>query len=290
MSRESLAYRRRGSRSDRARLRNLPLPQGVVQRRNLCYGPYGIQNLLDVYYPEGTTAPLPTIVSFHGGGYVAGSKAGYKHYCMDLARRGFAVVNYNYRLAPRWKFPVPIYDTNRVLGWIGKHGTKYFLDPERVILIGDSAGAQQACQYAAIATNPEFARLYRMEVAPVPIRVLGLNCGRYDLKDRVSEVLSPRHQDFWGKQVDTSDPIYDVMAAITEDFPPAYIATGYHDGLMPYAEPMYDFLTAKGIPCAVKIYGSPEETKVGHDFHIDTTLPQARQCNDEECDFFRHFV
>jgi len=92
-------------RIDRKRDRAIPLPAGVTQCRNLSYGPHGKWSRLDVYYPEGTQEPLPTIVSIHGGGFVYGTKEIYRRYCMDMARRGFAVVNFNYRLAPENRFP-----------------------------------------------------------------------------------------------------------------------------------------------------------------------------------------
>lgn len=67
--------------------------------------PHGVWNLLDLHYPEETDHPLPVIVSIHGGGYGYGTREVYHHYCADLARRGFAVVNFNYRLAPDSQFP-----------------------------------------------------------------------------------------------------------------------------------------------------------------------------------------
>ena len=62
------------TRSDRKRDAAIPLPTGVTQYRNISYGSHGTDSLLDVHLPEGTAAPLPTIVSIHGGGYVYGTK------------------------------------------------------------------------------------------------------------------------------------------------------------------------------------------------------------------------
>ena len=59
---------------------------------------------LDVYRQKDATGKLPVIVSVHGGGWVYGDKERYQFYCMDLAERGFAVVNFSYRLAPEYKF------------------------------------------------------------------------------------------------------------------------------------------------------------------------------------------
>ena len=150
MSIQAMLFRYGAGKSDKKRDAAIPLPSGVTECRNISYGPYGNASLLDVYYPEGTTAPLPTIVSIHGGGYVYGSKEIYRRYGMDMARRGFAFVNFNYRLAPKWRFPTPLGDTNSVMEWICKNAARYHLDPSRIILLGDSAGAQLTSQYAAI--------------------------------------------------------------------------------------------------------------------------------------------
>ena len=68
------------ARSDKKRDAAIPLPEGVTECRNISYGPYGNESLLDVYYPEGATDTLPTIVSIHGGGYVYGSKEIYRRF------------------------------------------------------------------------------------------------------------------------------------------------------------------------------------------------------------------
>ena len=112
MSIQSFLFCRGAAKSDRKRDSQIPLPQGVHQTCDISYGPYGKWNLLDIYHPEGCDC-CPVILNIHGGGFVYGTKEIYKRYCMDLARRGFTVVNINYRLAPRWKFPTPLEDINQ---------------------------------------------------------------------------------------------------------------------------------------------------------------------------------
>ena len=119
MSLTSILFNIGAKKSDRKRDAQIPYPAGVQQWNDISYGPHGKENLLDVYRPVGA-GKCPIIVNVHGGGYVYGDKELYKRYCMDLARRGFAVVNFNYRLAPRWKFPAPLEDLNNVMHWISK--------------------------------------------------------------------------------------------------------------------------------------------------------------------------
>ena len=80
MSFQSIMFNIGATINDYKRDKAIPLPEGITQCRNISYGSHGKWNLLDVYYPDGTTAPLPTIVSIHGGGYVYGSKEIYRRY------------------------------------------------------------------------------------------------------------------------------------------------------------------------------------------------------------------
>ena len=229
MSLESMLFNIGAKQSDKKRDAAIPLPEDVTECRNISYGPHGQWNLLDVYYPTGTSKPLPTIVSIHGGGYVYGSKEIYRRYGMDMAKRGFAFVNFNYRLAPKWKFPAPLADTNAVLQWVRANARRYHLDPERIILVGDSAGAQLASQYAAIHTNPEYASLFELNLPKVTIRALGLNCGRYDMVNWMAKKRKGLALDYLGKEIPADDPRLDVLSAVTGNYPPAYITTAHND-------------------------------------------------------------
>lgn len=290
MSWESIMFNIRASKADRIRDEAIPLPQGVDQCRNVSYGSRGDWNLLDVYFPQGTKGALPTIVSIHGGGYVYGSKEIYRRYGMDMAKRGFAFVNFNYRLAPKWKFPTPLHDTNAVMEWICKNAQRYHLDPQRILLVGDSAGAQLASQYAAMVTNPDYAAHFQMHIPPIRVCCLGLYCGLYDMK---AESASPRkglQLDYLGKALPDDDPRFRVLENINSSFPPAFIATARHDSLRENAEPMYNFLREKGIEARWHCYGSEENEAVGHVFHVNIALEDAKQCNDDSAAFFRKYI
>lgn len=290
MSIQAFLFRRGAAKGDKKRNDATQFPAGVVCLENIRYGSEGKDHLLNVYYPEGTTEKLPTIVSIHGGGYVYGDKEVYHFYCADLAHRGFTVVNFNYRLAPKHKFPSPLEDTNRVMRWLVTCARKYHMDPENVIIVGDSAGAQLTSHYAAIATNPEFAALFGFTVPEVRIRAVGLNCGMYDLPDRAVKQERGLAGDYLGRKFDVADPRIDVLRFITGDFPPAYLLTAENDFLRDCAQPMADFLTEKGIENVCKCYGTPEQKHIAHVFHVDIRNPEATEANDEQCAFFRRFL
>ena len=290
MSIQAFLFRRGAAKGDKIRNDATEFPAGVVCRENIRYGDQGNDHLLNIYYPEGTEGKLPTIVSIHGGGYVYGDKEVYHFYCADLARRGFTVVNFNYRLAPKHKFPSPLEDTNRVMRWLCVCARKYHMDPENVIIVGDSAGAQLASQYAAMHTDRSYAAAFRMQMAPVTIRCLGLFCGMYDLAPMLSGSGKGLAQDYLGKDIPAEDPRLAVLNHITGSYPPAFVATACNDFLRPCAEPMYALLTKQGVPARFRCYGSPEQKEVGHVFHVNILLPEARACNDDAALFFAQYV
>ena len=282
MSLESLMLRISAGKNDRKRNAATPLPQHVHQELGIRYG----KRRLDIYWPEGTTSPLPTIVSIHGGGYVYGSRQVYRLYCMDLARRGFAVVNFDYRLAPRWKFPTPLEDTNAVMAWICRNAGAHHLDPKRLYLVGDSAGAQLASQYAAIATDPDYAALFSLTVPDIHIRAIGLNCGMYDAATLSQGERTGVIRDYLGR-LSSEDPRLQVFAHIGPSYPPTHITTAFHDFLRENAQPIRDFLQSKGLEAQLQVYGSQEDEAIGHVFHVDIRLPEAQRCNDDQCAFFK---
>ena len=289
MTPSSLWFYLSATRSDRKRDAAIPLPSGVTEFRNISYGSHGKNNLLDVYVPAGTSGPLPTIVSIHGGGYVYGSKEIYRRYGMDMARRGFAFVNFNYRRAPKWKFPTPLADTNSVMEWIIRNAHQYHLDPDRIIVLGDSAGARMTSQYAAMQTNPEYGKLFGLKPAKIRIRAIGLNCGLYDLSDMAAQPRKGMHKDYFGK-LPADDPRFCCLEAITDAYPPAFITTGTGDFLRNLAQPMYDFLRSRGVETEWRCYGRENDANICHVFHVNILLPEAIQCNDDAAAFFRQYL
>lgn len=291
MSIQSIKFCLGASISDRRRDRIIPLPAGVKQVRNLSYGRHGYWNRMDIYYPEGA-GRCPIIVNVHGGGFVYGSKEIYKRYCMDLARRGFAVVNINYRLAPMWRFPAPIEDIHNVMTWLSHHAKQYHGDNQHIFMVGDSAGGQMVSQYAAILSNPDYMALFKLKplLPGIKLQAVGLNCGLYDIKMVASEQRKGLELDYLGKMISNDDPRLDVLGSITAAFPPAHITTACHDFLLPAAKPMFDLLQSKGIDSKLDIYGSEEDKSTGHVFHVNILKPEAIRCNDEQCAFFKKYL
>ena len=181
MSQASDTMRREWKINDAKRDAGLTTPDDIQRFDDIQYGPDPVENKLDVYRPKNTQGKIPVIVSVHGGGWVYGDKELYQFYGMTLAQRGFAVVNFTYRLAPEVKFPAPLEDTNNVISWMYENQEEYGLDMEHVFMVGDSAGGHLCGLYSAICTNPEYAVNYTFKVQNgfVP-QAVALNCGAYN--------------------------------------------------------------------------------------------------------------
>ncbi|MCR4684581.1 MAG: alpha/beta hydrolase [Lachnospiraceae bacterium] len=288
MSYEAFLFRKMALKSDKARDAGLTIPDAITYIRDISYGPDAKFHTLDICFPkESTSGKLPLIISFHGGGYVYGSTKIYQFYCADLARRGFAVVNFNYRLAPKYKYPAPLQDMELVMNWLVKEQENYPIDLTHVFLVGDSAGAQLVSQYAAICTNDAYRELTGIARPAVTIRAIGLNCGMYDLKKRIGEKVKGITKDYLGRHPERFAEELDVLQYITADFPPAYLFSAKGDFLMEECEPMAKFLQEKNVPCAYKIYG---DEHTGHVFHVNVRDEIGVAANDDELNFFRQYL
>lgn len=288
MSVESFSFWFFASRSDAKRDRGLKTPEDIRRIDRIPYGPDARWNTLDVYRPRGKEGKLPVIVNIHGGGYVYGSTKQYQFYCMGLAQRGFAVVSFNYHLAPKYKFPTPVRDTNLVMEWICRKAEIYGFDTDNVVIVGDSAGAQLASQYAVICTDPEYAKIMEITPPEFTLRAVGLNCGMYDLKERAGEIPGNKLMiDYFTKDPSVYGKKLDVLSHVTEKFPPAYLLSAKGDFLVEQCRPMAELIRSKGVPCEYRIYG---DEKTGHVFHLDMRSDLARKANDEEIAFIREHL
>ncbi len=291
------SIRKNWARADAKRDEGLTTPECIKRHDNLSYGPYGEENLLDVYYKKDVTAPAPTILNVHGGGWVYGSKEIYQYYCMELAKRGFTVVNMNYRLAPESKYPAPLEDINCALAFLEEKGKEYMVDTEQLFVVGDSAGAQLAFQYVTICSNPDYEALFGFKVPKVKIRAVALNCGIYDFRFIVNKSHGSVCVEYIGKQIvkkilHTKEfpESMNTLNYVTDKFPPAFVMSAHNDNMLPHAKPLHEFLLEKGVESELKIYGSKQQKEVAHVFHVNCKLDEAVKCNDEECAFFLRYA
>lgn len=118
----------------------------------------GAELLGDLYMPDGA-GTAPVLVAVHGGGWQVGNRKFYVHWGPYLARHGIAVFAVEYRLTkPGAKaYPDAVRDVRAAVGFIRANAARYRLDPERIGLIGDSAGAHLSALVALAGNEPQFA-------------------------------------------------------------------------------------------------------------------------------------
>lgn len=123
-----------------------PVPEMPVsvEERTIPAGPKGSIRLR-IFKPENTTAGLPVLMYFHGGGWVLGTAETYDRFMRELTHgTGAAVVFVEYSLSPEEHYPVPLEECYAAAQWISEHGTELGLDGGRMAVAGDSAGGNMA--------------------------------------------------------------------------------------------------------------------------------------------------
>lgn len=260
----------------------------VTRIDNLSYGPDSKWNLLDIYLPKNVTKPIPTIINIHGGGWCYGTKETYQFFGLNWAKRGFAFVNANYRLAPDVAFPKELDDVNQYVHFVAQHADEYNLDKNNVFLMGDSAGGQMAEQYVTILTNPKYRQLFDYEMTDLKFKAVVLNSAANFMAEpnaingAVAGYFTPESVQKYSEQLN-------VEKYITKDFLPAYISTANQDFLRNSAFKMDGFLIAKNISHICKMYGD-EKNPRGHVFLINQKDELAKKANDDEMVFLKSFL
>jgi acetyl esterase/lipase len=288
MGLEIYAYRKYLKYVDGKRNAAIEEPAGVNSIRGLRYmSGYGKWHTLDVFRPDATKNPLPLIVEVHGGGWVYGDKEIYHLYAKDLARRGFAVISFNYVRAPRKKFPYQLKELDNVLAFAKENAELYGFDLSRVYLFGDSAGANLSAMYAAASTNPEYGKLFDFSY-PLKIAGLGLACGLYrKLGMGEEKELKMLYRYYLGKHFDKDDPRFDLFGHITSAFPRSYLFSAEKD--IPFVSEdnveLDKLLTSLGVEHEYKVYTS-KEGNLSHVFHCNIKDENAILANDEQTSYF----
>ncbi len=139
----------------RAALGGAPVPEGIeippVSKVEDCLIPVeGGEIAVRIYTPEGE-GPFPLFVYYHGGGWVIGNLETSDAGCRLLAEKtGRVVVSVDYRLAPEYKFPIPVEDSYTALCWARDNAVSINANGEDIVVGGDSAGGNLSTVMAII--------------------------------------------------------------------------------------------------------------------------------------------
>ena len=228
---------------------------------------------------------------------MSGSKEDVGPYLRKLASGGYTVVALNYPLAPANEYPDSTVAINDALRYLIDWDRIYGVNPERIVLAGNGAGANLASQVATLTTNPEYANQVGITPAlrPEQLRGVVLDGGVYD----VASAAAVPGLSGWRTRVElrayTGDryptespdaPLISTIHSVTRAFPATWISAGDADPLTTsQAIPFAEQLTAVGVPVST-VFADPGSS-LPEDYQFMLALPQAKRTFGSMLDFIR---
>lgn len=251
-----------------------------IRTETFNYDPSDKGAVLDIHRPNRVASGSPLVVWIHGGGFVSGRRTDITNYAKVLAGRGFNVVNVDYTIAPEATYPTPIRQVSKALAFLNAEGSKLGIDTSRIVLAGDSAGAQIAAQTAAVTVNEDYARQVGVKAGAQPSQIVGtlLHCGVYDVTRMgggggiLGWFVKSTTWAYSGKRNWRDAKGFDTMSVapnVTAAFPPTFISAGNADPLGPQSIAMADALQAKGVKVERLFFPKSYQPPLGHEYQFD---------------------
>jgi acetyl esterase len=210
-------------------------------------------------YDPGAAAPAPTVILLHGGGWMFGDLDTYDGMARQIAKRsGLRCLSVEYALAPEHPFPAPLDDCIAAVQWAVSEGAALGIDPARIALIGDSAGANLALA-ACIALRDR---------GRSPIRGAALMYGAYSLDLDTPSVRAygsgvyflgkAEMARYWNDYLPTpaakQSPLAVPMLANLAGLPPLYVAACEFDPLRDDSERLVERAKAAGADVELRLW------------------------------------
>jgi acetyl esterase len=265
----------------------------LVRTRDILYGDEAAHRL-DVWRPEGT--PKGAIFYVHGGGFRILSKDTHWVMALMFARAGYVVFNVDYRLAPAHPYPAAISDVARAYAWVVDHAREYGVDPEQIVLAGESAGGNLVTALTLAAcferSEPWAREVFTRGVVPAAVLPA---CGLLQVTEPerfrsrwphmsraahdqivviANEYLGPGRGDLSREALDFADPllVFERDEKPARPIPPFFVGCGTRDPLLDDARRLHRALERRGAHSELRLY--PGEL---HAFHAAVVTPNARR-------------
>jgi acetyl esterase len=274
------------------------VPAGIASQPDQSYDPKDPRARLDVFYPAAATtegnAHL-TVVWIHGGGFLAGSKEDVANYAKILAAGGYTVTGVDYSLAPEKTYPTPLRQVNAALAFLNREAARLHVDPGRMVLAGDSAGALIAAQLANVITSPDYAATLGIVPALRPEQLVGvlLYCGPYDVKPTkpggapgwfVRTVL----WSYLGRRDFADDPLLPTLRVVdylTPQFPSSFISVGNADSLSSQSHLLAAALRRLGVRVNTLFFDANHVPPLPHEYQFNLQTSEGQEALAESLEF-----
>ena len=231
------------------------VPAEIEEIKNIEYKNIDGNSLqLDIYKPKNLTKPAPLLVFIHGGGWKGGERADYLIYLLAFAKKGYITATVSYRLLKVAPYPACVEDISDAVQWFFRNGEKYGYDPDRIALIGGSAGGHLALLAGYGWKNPQ-AKKDSIPVAENKHHIKAV-VDIYGPVDLTTEYArnQPLVTHFIAHSYQEAPELYREASPIqyvSRNVPPTMILHGTSDTLVPISQS--DLLKSKldslGVPC-----------------------------------------
>jgi len=254
-----------------------------VAERDLVYGKGGTEELkLDLAMPKEGAGPFPAIVFLHGEGWRAGNRRQMSHFIEGVARMGWVGVTVEYRLVPAARFPAQVEDCKAAVRWLRANAGKYRIRPDRIGVVGFSAGGHLASMLGVTGKNDGFGGSGGNSEQSGGVQAVVSFFGPTDFSSRdwpadlEHEVIAP----FLGGSFADKPDAYTMASPITyatKDAPPFLFFHGSEDKLVPVdqSKRMGEKLRNLGVPAEVVVLEGE-----GHGFTDATNQKAMRRMLD----------
>jgi acetyl esterase/lipase len=200
---------------------------------------------LDVYAPRAAPGLRPVLVFLYGGSWNSGDKSIYPFAGAAFADKGFVTVIPDYRLVPEVRYPAFLQDSARAVRWARDNARRFGGDPERIVLVGHSAGAYNAAMLAL-----DHRWLSEAGLPRDAVKAWAGLAGPYDFLPL--DVSSTKAAFGQATDLPGTQPINHV----DRGDPPSFLATGTNDTTVEPRDTqiLADRLQAAGVPVETRFY------------------------------------
>lgn len=238
--------------SDSSKIKPVVVPPGFTSQLNVVYAKVNEwEGKMDLYLPASSGKPTPVIINIHGGGWNHGTKeeqGGFTPYF----KAGFAVANIEYRLTSQATAPAAIEDTRCALIYLIKNANALHLDPNKIVIMGGSAGGHLALMGGLLQNNHIF-DTNCMGVENINVAAIIDKYGIADVNDWAygPYIKSKSATNWLGTKKEDQNFIKSVspISWVKSTSPPVFIVHGDADPTVPYQESvaLHQALLAAGV-------------------------------------------